>query len=47
MTGDANFRYYEFDILASDVDGGYFDNLLIRLTYNTNAFGSNRRLSVQ
>ncbi|MFA5575538.1 MAG: hypothetical protein WC994_10895 [Brumimicrobium sp.] len=31
----------EFDILASDVDGGYFDNLLIRLAYNTNAFGSN------
>jgi hypothetical protein len=41
MTDDANFRYYEFDILASDVDGGYFDNLLIRLAYNTNAFGSN------
>ncbi|MCO5267681.1 MAG: T9SS type A sorting domain-containing protein [Brumimicrobium sp.] len=41
MTDDVNFRYYEFDILASDIEGGYFDNLLIRLTYNTNAFGSN------
>lgn len=41
MTDNVNFRYYEFDILASDIDEGYFDNLLIRLAYNTSAFGSN------
>lgn len=41
MTDSANFRFFEFDILASDNSGVYFDNLLIRLAYNTNSFGGN------
>ncbi|HIP31764.1 MAG TPA: hypothetical protein EYG86_03290, partial [Crocinitomicaceae bacterium] len=41
MTDSANVRFFEFDILASDNSGVYFDNCLIRLGYNTNAFGSN------
>ncbi len=39
MTDSANYRFYEFDVLASDDAGGYFDDLLIRLSYNSNAFG--------
>jgi len=40
MTDSANVRFFEFDILASDNSGVYFDNCLIRLAYNTSSFGN-------
>ncbi|MGQ0829201.1 MAG: T9SS type A sorting domain-containing protein [Bacteroidota bacterium] len=41
QTDSANFRYFEFDIMASaNSNATYFDGALFRISYNTSAFGS-------
>lgn len=43
LTGANNDPWLEFDIIATETAGNgvYFDNCLIRIEYNTSAFGSN------
>ena len=46
ITSSGSLRFLEFDVLVkSSVSGLYFDNCLLRLQYNTSAFGSNMMAS--
>ncbi len=41
ITSDGTSKFFEFDVLAkANVSGLYFDNCLMRIKYNTSAFGS-------